>query len=84
MKEKRRPTMATGLESIVEEFKNLQTKDVINRFTTEIETKEGQKKFMVYLDSLNQGSEIRVKNTQADQIDLLEQHFENRNMSKEV
>ena len=63
MKEKRRPTMATGLESIEEEFKNLQTKDVINRFTTEIETKEGQKKFMVYLDSLNQGSEIRVKNT---------------------
>ena len=53
MKEKQRPTMATGLESIEEEFKNLQTKDVINRFTTEIETKEGQKKFMVYLDSLN-------------------------------
>ena len=41
MKEKRRPTMATGLESIEEEFKNLQTKDVINRFATDIESKEG-------------------------------------------
>lgn len=41
MKEKRRPTMANGLESIEEEFKNLQTKDVINRFANDIESKEG-------------------------------------------
>ena len=33
--------MANGLESIEEEFKNLQTKDVINRFANDIESKEG-------------------------------------------
>lgn len=49
MKEKQRPTLTSGLESIEEEFKTLQTKDVISRFATGLDTKEGQTKFEDYL-----------------------------------
>ena len=42
MKEKRRPTIITsGLESIEEEFKNLQDKEIIDRFAPKIDTEEG-------------------------------------------
>ena len=49
MKEKQRPLITSGLESIEEEFKNLQTKDVISRFTNELDSKEGQDKFLAHL-----------------------------------
>ena len=41
MKEKQRPALTSSLEAIEEEFKTLQTKDVISRFATRLETKEG-------------------------------------------
>ena len=63
MKEKQRPTIISGLESIEEEVKNLQTKDVVSRFTNELDTKEGQDKLMVHLQSMNQGNEISLKHT---------------------
>ena len=81
MKEKQRPTITSGLESIEEEFKNLQTKDVISRFTNELDTKEGQDKFMAHLQSTNQGNEISLKHTQAEQINLLEEQLKNRQQS---
>ena len=39
---------------------------------------------MAYLKSLNQGNEIRMRNTQAEQIVLLEQYYSSRNPSQEV
>ena len=39
---------------------------------------------MAYLKSLNQGNEIMMRNTQAEQIVLLEQYYSSRNPSPEV